>query len=275
MRRGWIKASAGHSSQQSDLQSRPGAPCAYRTFVQPFLKRRRSNDQICYHRSRPAPARSRSSLLGGTAAFAAPVTDATVAFLMPDQASTRYEEHDYPGFAAEMKKLCPDCKVIYQNADADASRQQQQFNSVISQGAKVIVLDPVDSTAAASLVKLAQSQGVKVIAYDRPIPTAPADFYVSFDNEGIGKAIADSLVEHLKALKVEPAERRRAADQRLADRRGRRPDQEGHPCRPRQQRLQDPGRVRHAGMGAAEGAAMGERPDHPLRRQDPRRRRRQ
>ncbi|MES0019821.1 sugar ABC transporter substrate-binding protein [Mesorhizobium sp. M0036] len=145
------------------------------------------------------------SLLGGTAAFAAPVTDATVAFLMPDQASTRYEQHDYPGFVAEMKKLCPGCKVIYQNADADASRQQQQFNSVISQGAKAIVLDPVDSTAAASLVKLAQSQGVKVIAYDRPIPTAPADFYVSFNNEGIGKAIADSLVEHLKALKVDPA----------------------------------------------------------------------
>lgn len=145
------------------------------------------------------------SLLSGTAAFAAPVTDATVAFLMPDQASTRYEQHDYPGFAAEMKKLCPGCKVIYQNADADASRQQQQFNSVISQGAKAIVLDPVDSTAAASLVKLAQSQGVKVIAYDRPIPTTPADFYVSFNNEGIGKAIADSLVEHLKALKVDPA----------------------------------------------------------------------
>ncbi|TIP32673.1 MAG: ABC transporter substrate-binding protein, partial [Mesorhizobium sp.] len=117
------------------------------------------------------------------------------AFLMPDQASTRYEQHDYPGFVAEMKKLCPGCKVIYQNADADAARQQQQFNSVISQGAKAIVLDPVDSTAAASLVKLAQSQGVKVIAYDRPIPTAPADFYVSFNNEGIGKAIADSLVE--------------------------------------------------------------------------------
>ncbi|MER8445260.1 sugar ABC transporter substrate-binding protein [Mesorhizobium sp. M1066] len=147
------------------------------------------------------------SLLAGTAAIAraAEVTDATVAFLMPDQASTRYEQHDYPGFAAEMKKLCPGCKVLYQNADADASRQQQQFNSVISQGAKAIVLDPVDSTAAASLVKLAQSQGIKVIAYDRPIPTAPADFYVSFNNEGIGKAIADSLVEHLKALKVDPA----------------------------------------------------------------------
>ena len=128
------------------------------------------------------------SLLSGTAALAR--TSGTVAFLMPDQASTRYEQHDYPGFKAEMKKLCADCKVLYQNANADVAQQQQQFNSVISQGAKVIVLDPVDSTAAASLVKLAQSQGIKVIAYDRPIPRRQADYYVSFDNEGIGKAIA-------------------------------------------------------------------------------------
>src|SRR3954453_15675495 len=100
------------------------------------------------------------SLLGTTAlgAQGAQEKDATVAFLMPDQASPRYEQHDYPGFAAEMKKLCDSCKVIYQNASADAARQQQQFNSVISQGAKVIVLDPVDSAAAASLVKMAQSQ---------------------------------------------------------------------------------------------------------------------
>ncbi len=86
------------------------------------------------------------SLFGTTAmlSHAAEVKGATVAFLMPDQASTRYEQHDYPGFAAEMKKLCDSCKVIYQNASADAARQQQQFNSVISQGAKVIVLDPVD-----------------------------------------------------------------------------------------------------------------------------------
>jgi D-xylose transport system substrate-binding protein len=138
------------------------------------------------------------SCLGG-AAFAQGAENATVAFLMPDQASTRYEERDYPGFQAEMQKLCPSCKVIYQNANADATQQQQQFNSVISQGAKVIVLDPVDSSAAASLVQQAQSQGVKVIAYDRPIPDLPADYYVSFDNEGIGKAIAQSLVDHLKA----------------------------------------------------------------------------
>ena len=124
---------------------------------------------------------------------------ATVAFLMPDQGSTRYEEHDWPGFQAEMQKLCASCKLIYQNATADAALQQQQFNSVITQGAKVIVLDPVDSAAAASLVQQAHSQGIKVIAYDRPIPDTPADYYVSFDNEGIGRAIAQSLVDHMKA----------------------------------------------------------------------------
>jgi D-xylose transport system substrate-binding protein len=126
----------------------------------------------------------------------------TVAFLMPDQSSTRYEQRDFPGFKAEMGKLCSDCKVIYQNANADVALQQQQFNSVIAQGAKVIVLDPVDSSAAASLVNVAQSQGVKVIAYDRPIPDRAADFYVSFDNEGIGRAIAASLVDYLESQGV-------------------------------------------------------------------------
>jgi D-xylose transport system substrate-binding protein len=143
-----------------------------------------------------AAAASAAALLSASGAWAA---SGTVAFLMPDQASTRYEQHDFPGFKSEMEKLCPDCTVIYQNANADAALQQQQFNSVLTQGAKVIVLDPVDSKAAASLVRLAQSQGVKVIAYDRPVPDVPADYYVSFDNKGIGKAITDSLVAHLEA----------------------------------------------------------------------------
>ena len=140
------------------------------------------------------------SLLGSAGAFAQ--TAGTVAFLMPDQASTRYEEHDFPGFKAEMAKLCKDCKIIYQNATGDAALQQQQFNAAISQGAKVIVLDPVDSSAAASLVSLAQGQGIKVIAYDRPIPGKTADYYVSFDNAGIGKAITESLVKHMTKMGI-------------------------------------------------------------------------
>lgn len=136
---------------------------------------------------------------GGAPASGDPAAlTAKVAFLMPDQNSTRYEERDAPGFKAQLAKICPKCEPLYNNANADATKQQQQFNSAIAQGAKAIVLDPVDSTAAASLVNTAKAQGVKVIAYDRPIPSIPADYYVSYDNQAIGKSIATSLVEKLK-----------------------------------------------------------------------------
>ena len=91
---------------------------------------------------------------------------------------------------------------MYNNASGDASKQQQQFDAALTQGAKVIVIDPVDSTSAASLVSKAQAKGVKVIAYDRPIPKAKPDYYVSFNNEEIGKSIAESLVKQLKAKNV-------------------------------------------------------------------------
>ena len=45
-----------------------------------------------------------------------------------------------------------------------------------------------------------------MIAYDRPIPSTPADYYVSFNNEEIGKSIAKSLVDRLKASKVAPSD---------------------------------------------------------------------
>ena len=131
---------------------------------------------------------------------------AKVAFLMPDEGSTRYELHDRPGFEKKLKELCKDCKPLYNNADGDADKQQQQFNSALAQGAKVLVLDPVDSAAAVTLVNAAHSRGAKVIAYDRPIPKTKVDFYVSFNNEAIGKAIATSLVDKVKAAKPGPGQ---------------------------------------------------------------------
>jgi simple sugar transport system substrate-binding protein/D-xylose transport system substrate-binding protein len=141
-----------------------------------------------------------SSAAGGAAAGgggAGGDAGGTIAFLMPDLASTRYEEQDRPLFEARVAELCPDCDVFYANADADAAQQQQQANSALAQGVAAIVLDPVDSAAAASIVASAQSQGVPVIAYDRPIPDRPADYYVSFDNEAIGASIARSLIDEL------------------------------------------------------------------------------
>ena len=139
----------------------------------------------------------------GTSGSSGGTDHAKIAFLMPDIASTRYELFDAPLFKAKVKQLCGGCEVLYQNAGADASKQQQQANSVLAQGVKAIVLDPVDSAAAATIVKTAQAQKVPVIAYDRPIPGAKADYYVSFDNEKIGALIAQSLVDHLKSTNVQ------------------------------------------------------------------------
>ncbi|MDT0343671.1 ABC transporter substrate-binding protein [Streptomyces litchfieldiae] len=129
--------------------------------------------------------------------------NAKIAFLMPDIASTRYELYDSPLFEARINELCADCEVIYNNAQADASRQQQQANSALAQGVSAIVLDPVDSNAAASIVNSARSQGVPVIAYDRPVVGTPADYYISFDNEKIGESIGQSLVDHLEETGAE------------------------------------------------------------------------
>jgi len=135
---------------------------------------------------------------GGGGGDSGGAANAKIAFLMPDTASTRYELADKPLFEKRLKEICSGCTVLYQNADADAAKQQQQADSAMAQGVKAIVLDPVDSAAAASTVQKAKAQNIPIIAYDRPIPKAPPDYYVSFDNQKLGKAFAQSLVDKVK-----------------------------------------------------------------------------
>ncbi|WP_270887010.1 ABC transporter substrate-binding protein [Pedococcus sp. 5OH_020] len=119
-----------------------------------------------------------------------------VALLLPESKTTRYETFDRPLFEAAIKKDCASCSVIYSNADQDASKQQQQAEAALTQGANVLVLDPVDGKAAAAIAASAKSQGVPVVAYDRFI--AGVDYYVSFDNETVGKLQAQTLVDTIK-----------------------------------------------------------------------------
>jgi D-xylose transport system substrate-binding protein len=119
-----------------------------------------------------------------------------IALLLPESKTTRYETFDRPLFEAAVKASCADCQVIYSNADQDASKQQQQAEAALTQGASVLVLDPVDGKAAASVVASAKSSGVPVVAYDRFIDGA--DYYVSFDNETVGKLQAQTLVDLVK-----------------------------------------------------------------------------
>src|SRR3954454_18200753 len=120
-----------------------------------------------------------------------------IALLLPETKTTRYEEQDKPKFEAKLKELCPDCELIYQNANQDAARQQQQAEAAITNGANGIVLDAVDAQAAQATVNRAKQSNIPVIAYDRLISDAPISYYVSFDNVKVGKIQAQALVDKL------------------------------------------------------------------------------
>src|SRR5688500_14003911 len=63
---------------------------------------------------------------------------ATRALFLPESKTTRYEAFDRPLFEGRVKRLCADCKIIYGNADQDATKQQSQVEGAITQGADVI-----------------------------------------------------------------------------------------------------------------------------------------
>ncbi len=120
-----------------------------------------------------------------------------IALLLPETKTTRYEEQDRPRFEAKVKENCPKCEILYSNANQDASRQQQQAEAAITNGANVIVLDAVDADAAQATVNRAKQSNIPVIAYDRLISKAPISYYVSFDNVKVGKIQAQALLDKL------------------------------------------------------------------------------
>jgi D-xylose transport system substrate-binding protein len=120
-----------------------------------------------------------------------------IALLLPESKTARYESQDRPNFERKLKELCPDCQIVYSNADQDAAKQQTQAEAALTQGAKVLVLDPVDSASAAAIVTRAKQQKVPVVSYDRLILNAPVDYYISFDNVQVGKLQGQSLVDKL------------------------------------------------------------------------------
>ena len=124
----------------------------------------------------------------------------TIALLLPENQTPRYEAHDRPDFTKKVKQLCSDCKVIYSNANGDATTQQANADAALTKGADVLVLDAVDAGSAGSIVAKANAQNVPVLSYDRLITNADVDYYVSFDNERVGRLQGQSLTARLKAI---------------------------------------------------------------------------
>jgi D-xylose transport system substrate-binding protein len=123
---------------------------------------------------------------------------AKVALLLPESKTTRYEQQDRPNFERKVKELCPSCEVIYDNAEQDAAKQQQQAEQALTNGAKVIVLDAVDVKSAAAIVNRAKQAKVPVISYGRLVSNADLDYYVSIDPFKVGKQQGQSLLDALK-----------------------------------------------------------------------------
>jgi D-xylose transport system substrate-binding protein len=122
----------------------------------------------------------------------------TIALLLPEHTTARYETQDRPNFEREVKALCSNCKVVYENANQDASEQQSQADSVLTKGIDAMVLDPVDATSASAIVAKAKAQKVPVISYDRLVSGADLDAYISFDNVRVGRLQATALENKLK-----------------------------------------------------------------------------
>ncbi|NMC84204.1 MAG: sugar ABC transporter substrate-binding protein [Anaerolineaceae bacterium] len=134
------------------------------------------------------------------ATTAAPTASGKIAILLPETKTARYEASDLPDFKAKLSDLGFDVDndLIYSNANQDASTQQSQAEAAITNGATVLVLDPVDSDAAAAIADLAKSKNIPVISYDRLIKGSDGvTYYISFDNEQVGKLQGQALLDEL------------------------------------------------------------------------------
>jgi D-xylose transport system substrate-binding protein len=102
-------------------------------------------------------------------------------------------QRDRDVFVSTAKEL--GAEVNIQNANGDPMEQKKQIEYFIKSGMDVIVVICIDSAAIAESVKKAQDEGIKVIAYDRPIMDAGVDLYISFDNEKVGQMMGEAIVK--------------------------------------------------------------------------------
>ncbi|MGZ9276414.1 MAG: substrate-binding domain-containing protein [Candidatus Limnocylindrales bacterium] len=103
----------------------------------------------------------------------------------------RWAAHDEPN----LKKTVEDGGGKYISADANLSAEQQltDVDTLISQGANVLILLAQDNKAILPALQKAKDASVPVIAYDRLIED-PSILYITFDNVLVGKAEAEAIL---------------------------------------------------------------------------------
>lgn len=88
-------------------------------------------------------------------------------------------------------------EVNVQNANGDVKEQISQIEYLIDKKMEVIVVIAADSDACADVLKEARDAGIIVVDYDRLVRNSNADLYISFDNEEVGRLMAETLVKEV------------------------------------------------------------------------------
>ena len=129
--------------------------------------------------------------------------EGSIAVLLPDSASSaRWEADDRRFLSAAFDAAGVDYTIV--NAENDAATQITQAEQALTAGAKVLLMVNLDSGSGAQIIELAHEAGAKVIDYDRLTVEGPgADYYVSFDNESVGRLQGEGLVTAVEAAALE------------------------------------------------------------------------
>ncbi len=107
---------------------------------------------------------------------------------------SNFQEERWKTDEAAMKAAIAAAGDKYISADAQSSAQKQlaDIESMIAQGANVLIVLAQDSSAIAPAVQKAVDEGIPVIGYDRLIEN-PNAFYITFDNKEVGRMQARAV----------------------------------------------------------------------------------
>jgi putative multiple sugar transport system substrate-binding protein len=136
---------------------------------------------------------------GGGAQAGAEPSDLRIGVSLPSQ-----DEERWITDGAAIQKGLEDLgyQVDMQYANNDIPTQQQQLDQMLTQGADLLLLAPLDGTALAPQLQAAADANIPIMSYDRLIrDNADVDLYVTFDNFKVGAQQATSLLVGLGVLK--------------------------------------------------------------------------
>ncbi len=108
---------------------------------------------------------------------------------------SNFQEERWKTDEAAIKAELSKSGATYISADAGGSPEKQlaDIDSLISKGAKALIILAMDKDAILPAVNKANQQKIPVVAYDRLIE-APGVFYITFDNVEVGRMQARAIL---------------------------------------------------------------------------------